>query len=297
MSRQIQKVAVIGLGRMGSTIARRILGAGFDTTVYNRTAAKMDPLVQKGAKGAPSPREAAAGADAVVTCLMGDASVFDVVLGEDGLLAGLTRGAVHIGTTTVSPRCSTQLAELHASRGSRYLAAPIIGRPDMAEIGRVMAFVAGDYQAMRRCVRLFKSYASGITNVGKDHAVANSAQLVFTYMTVSLIEMIGDVYAFGERSGINGAVLNGLVSAMLGPPALKDYAHRIHARDFDDVSYDLLSGLRDVQLILQAADETRVPLSYACIIRERFLAAAANGLGDKDWCAITEITRMNAGLN
>jgi len=167
----------------------------------------------------------------------------------------------------------------------------------MAEIGRVMAFVAGDYQVMRRCLRLFKSYASGITNVGTEHAVANSAQLVFSYMVMSLIEMIGEVYAFGERSGINGAVLNGLVSAMLGPPALKDYAHRIHARDFDDVSYDLLSGLRDVQLILQAADDARVALSYAGIIREKFLAAAANGLGDKDWCAVTEVTRMNAGLN
>ena len=297
MSTQIQNVAVIGLGRMGSAIARRILSAGFDTTVYNRTAARMEPLVRAGARGARSPKEAAARADAVVTCLMGDASLFEVMLGEDGLLAGMNPGAVHIGTTTVSPACSAQLADLHASHGSHYLAAPIIGRPEMAEIGRVMEFVGGDYQVMRRCVRLFKSFASGITNVGADHAVANSAQLIFTYMVVSLIEMIGEVYAFGERSRINTAVLNGLVSAMLGPPALKDYAHRIHARDFDDVSYNLLSGLRDVQLILQAADEARVALSYAGVIREKFLAAAANGLGEKDWCAVTEVTRMNAGLN
>jgi len=297
MSRQIQNVAVIGLGRMGSTIARRIIGAGFDTTVYNRTAAKMEPLVRGGAKGARSPREAVADADAVVTCLKGDGSVFDTLLGEDGLLAGLRRGAVHIGTTTVSPPCSTHLAELHAAHGSHYLAAPIVGRPDMAEIGRVMAFVGGDYQVMHSCLRLFKSYATGITNVGTEHAVANRTQLVFTYMVMSLVEMIGDVYAFAEKSGMDKAVLNGLVSAMLGVPALKDYAHHIHARDFDYVSYDLLSGLQDVQLILQASDEAQVALSYAGIIREKFLAAAANGLGDKDWCAVTEVSRMNAGLN
>jgi 3-hydroxyisobutyrate dehydrogenase-like beta-hydroxyacid dehydrogenase len=111
-------VACVGLGRMGSGIARNILNAGFPLTVYNRTGEKMKPLVEAGAKSARTPREAAADADVVVTNLMDDASVLGAVSGVDGILAGLRRGGIHIGTTTISPSLSTRLAALHAKHGS-----------------------------------------------------------------------------------------------------------------------------------------------------------------------------------
>src|SRR4030042_4330144 len=112
MSEAIRKVGVIGLGRMGAGIAPNILAGGFELTVYNGTAAKTQPLVDEGATAAGSPKEAAAGADAVVTSLMDDQSVLDSVRGEDGMLAGLKRDAVHIGTTTGSPGCARKLAAL-----------------------------------------------------------------------------------------------------------------------------------------------------------------------------------------
>jgi 3-hydroxyisobutyrate dehydrogenase-like beta-hydroxyacid dehydrogenase len=297
MSDEIRRVGFIGLGRMGAGIARNILKAGFELTVYNRTPQKMKPLVDEGARGAGSSKEAAARADAVLTCLMDDASVLDNVTGEDGLLAGLNPGAVHIGTTTVSPPCATRLAELHAAHGSHYVAGPVVGRPDAAERGQLLTFVAGDPGVIASCARLLDAYTLGITNVGKEHRLANSLKLALNYVGVSIIELMGQVYAFGEKSGIDVQLLNQLMGAMFAPPALKEYAERIRTRNFDDVGFDLVSGLKDVQLMLQASTDTRVALPYAGVIREKFLAAIANGMGGKDWSAIYEVTRMNAGLD
>src|SRR5262249_59373567 len=109
------RVACIGLGRMGGGIARNTQKGGFRLVVYNRTAAKAEPLVHAGARLAGSPREAAVGADVVVTSLMDDRSVLDVLEGPDGILAGLARAAIHIGTTTASPRCTREVVALHAA--------------------------------------------------------------------------------------------------------------------------------------------------------------------------------------
>jgi len=296
MAEAIQRVGFIGLGRMGSGMARNVLKAGFTLTVYNRTAEKMKPLIDEGATGASSPREAAAGADAVLTSLMDDASVLDNVTGENGLLAGLKPGAVHIGTTTVSPRCATQLAELHTAHGSHYVAGPVLGRPDAAERKELLTFVAGDPEVIARCRLLFDAYTAGVINVGKEPRLANSMKLAVNYMGISLIDLMGQVYAFGERSGLDAQLLNQMMTAIVAPPAFKGYADRIRARNFDEVGFDLLSGFKDVQLILQASTDTRVPLAYASIIREKFLAAIAHGMEGKDWSVITEVTRINAGL-
>jgi 3-hydroxyisobutyrate dehydrogenase-like beta-hydroxyacid dehydrogenase len=296
MAEAIRRVGCIGLGRMGAAIARNILKAGFEVRVYNRTAGKMQPLIDEGASGVSSPKEAAATADVVLTCLMDDQSVLDNVTGEQGLLAGLKPAGIHIGTTTVSPRCATRLAELHLAHGSHYVAAPVVGRPDMAAAGQLLSFVAGDPGISEKCAPVFDAYTLGVTHVGNEHGVANSLKLAVNYMGVSLIELMGQVYAFGERSGIDVRFLNQMMAPMLSHPALRQYAERIRARDFDDVGFDLLSGLKDVELMLQASTETRVALSYAGIIREKFLTAIAHGMGGRDWSAIYEVTRMNAGL-
>ena len=171
-------VACVGLGRMGSGIARNILNAGFTLTVYNRTTEKMKSLVEAGAKPARTPREAAADADVVVTNLMDDASVLGAVSGVDGILAGLRPGAIHIGTTTISPSLSTRLAALHAEHGSHYVAGPVAGRPDAAAAGKLFTFVAGKSEWIERCRPVIDAYANRIIPMGEDPAIAMSMKLV-----------------------------------------------------------------------------------------------------------------------
>ena len=296
MSEEIRSVGFIGLGRMGAGMARNILKAGFELTVYNRTAAKMRPLIDEGAAGASSPREASAAADVVVTCLMDDRSVVENATGDQGLLAGLREHAIHIGTTTVSPRCARQLAELHAAHGSHYVAGPVVGRPDAAEAAQLLTFTAGDEEVIASCEPLFRAYSQAAIRVAAEHAIANSLKIAVNYMGASMIELMGEVYAFGERSGIESRFLDLMMKTMFGHPARHAYAERIRTRDFDDVGFELTGGLKDVELMLQASSDTRVAFPYASIIRDKLLAAIAHGMGERDWSASYEITRMNAGL-
>jgi len=296
MSDEIRKVAFIGLGRMGAAMANNILEAGFDLTVHNRTPSKMEPLVAKGAAGASSPREAVAEADAVLTCLLDDRSVLANMTGENGVLAGLKPGGIHIGTTTVSPRHAAQMAKLHAEHGSYYVAGPVVGRPDAAEAGQLLTYVAGDPDVISRCDRLFDAYTMQCTNLGTKHSVANSVKLAINYTVISLVELIGQVYAFAEKSEIELEFMEQLFGVLFGHPVVKQYLRRIRTRTFDDAAFELISGFKDVQLMLQASTDARAPLNYGSIIREKFITAIAQGMEYRDWSAIYDVTRMNAGL-
>jgi 3-hydroxyisobutyrate dehydrogenase-like beta-hydroxyacid dehydrogenase len=296
MSDTVRHVGFIGLGRMGAGIARNIMKAGFTLTVYNRTAAKMQPFLDAGAAGAASPAEAAAGADVVVTCLMDDASVLDAVEGAGGLLGGLRPGAAHVGVTTISPRCARTLAAVHAAHGSDYIAAPVVGRPDVAEAGQLVSFVAGDGGAVARCQAVVSAYSRAVIPVSATAAVANSLKLAVNYLLCVVVDLMGQVLTFGEKSGIDPQHLDMVMQTMFSHPGLQEYAARMRERRFDDVGFDLLGGLKDVQLILDASAEARVPLPFANVVRDKGLTAVAHGLGAKDVSVVYEITRMSAGL-
>jgi 3-hydroxyisobutyrate dehydrogenase-like beta-hydroxyacid dehydrogenase len=296
MADAVRHVGFIGLGRMGAGIARNIMKAGFALTVYNRTPAKMQPFLDAGAAGAASPAEAAAHADVVVTSLMDDQSVLDAVEGGSGLLRQLRPGTVHVGTTTVSPRCARTLAALHAAHGSGYVAAPVVGRPDVAEAGQLVSFVAGEADAMARCQPVVSAYSRAVMPVGTTPAVANSLKLAVNYMLGVVVDLIGQVFAFGEKSGIDPQHLDMVIQTMFNHPGLQEYASRMRERRFDDVGFDLLGGLKDVQLVLEASTEARVPLPFANVVRDKALTAVAHGLGAKDVSVVYEITRMQAAL-
>jgi 3-hydroxyisobutyrate dehydrogenase-like beta-hydroxyacid dehydrogenase len=286
-------VACLGLGRMGSGIARNIQNAGFRLTVYNRTAEKMKPFVEAGAIAASTPREAAAAADIVVTNLMDDASVLGAVSGDNGILAGMRPNAIHIGTTTISPSLSTRLGELHEAQGSHYVAGPVAGRPDAAAAGKLFTFAAGKPEWLERCSPVMNAYANRIIPMGENPAIAMSMKLVGNFMVASLIELIGEAYVFAESRGVDPSILTGMFKQFM--PAASEYVDRICARDFGRAGFTLDGGAKDITLILQAAAEVHAPLSYASVVRDKCLAAQARGLGDMDWSVLTETSRFDAG--
>ncbi len=286
-------VACIGLGRMGSGIAANIQKKGFSLTVYNRSAEKAKPFVAAGATAARTPREAAAAANVVVTNLMDDASVLETVNGGNGILAGMREGAVHIGTTTISPNLSARLAAMHAAHGSHYIAGPVAGRPDAAAAGKLITFLAGKPEPLERARPVISAYADRIIPMGEDPAAANSMKLVGNFMVASLVELIGQVYVFAEKRGVDPAIITGMFKQFM--PATSEYVDRISTRNFDNAGFTLDAGLKDVMLILDAAAEVHVPLPYAGIVRDKCLAAQARGMNQLDWSVITQISRLNAG--
>jgi len=286
-------IACIGLGRMGAGIARSLQASGCRCVVYNPTPNKMAPFVAAGALGARTACEAAAGADFVVTSLMDDQSVYDALSGEDGILAGLCRGAVHIGTSTISPSCSTRCAVLHHQHGSHYLAAPVFGRPDAAAEGKLFTFVAGNTEVIERARPVLEAYTQSIVALGEDPAAAASMKLAGNFFGASLLEVLGQAFALAEKRGVLfpfATMLKGFL------PPMADYIDRIAKRNYEQPGFTLDAGLKDVRLILEAAGEVHVPLPFASVVRDKCLAAQAQGLSQQDWCSFTEIAWLDAGL-
>jgi len=293
-----EKVAFIGLGNMGAGIAQNLMRAGFELTVHNRTEAKMTPFIDAGAAAARSPREAAAGADIVITCLMGDDSVLSVVEGEAGLLAGMKPGAIHVGTSTVSPICATRLAKMHAQHGSHYLSAPVLGRPDVANAGQLVTFVAGEEEAIEKCAPVFEAYTRVVRKIPGEQRLANVTKLCANYTAASVIELMGQLYAFADKSGVDLGMVEDLFQATWAHPGLKEYATQIRARNFDSSSgFAMSGGLKDVELMLSASEAEGVALEFAQIIKRKMLEGIEGGMSNLDWSGTYEITRRHAGLS
>ena len=289
-------VAVIGLGRMGSGIARSLLRGGYPVTVYNRSEEKMRPLAEVGAKTAATAAAAARAAKYVITSLANDAAVFTVVEGPDGLLSGLEPGAVHIGASTISADATRRLVGLHAEHGSEYLAAPVLGRPDAADAGELVALVGGRQSAFEASRAVLQGFTRQIQYLGEDHAVVAAAKLAANYAAVTIIDLMGQIYAFGEKSGIPLTMLHTMFRMLWAQPALQGYATRIWRREFDDVGFDLRGGLKDVTLMVNAATEQGVHWDFAEAIRRKMTRGIEMGLGQRDWSSVYDVTRAEAGL-
>ena len=297
MANSEKKVGFIGLGKMGSGICRNIQKAGFSLSVYNRTKSKMKPFVDAGAYEGQSPKEVASRSDIVLTSLMDDQSVLDTVLSENGIFAGLKPGKVHIGLTTINVKTAEKLEKLHKEKGFIYLAGPVLGRPDAAESGQLRTFMSGDSAAIESCEEVVKSYTSAIIKVGDTASAGTSMKICANYFALTQIEMMGEIYAFAEKSGLNLDLIQMVFQGAFTEPTLKMYAAKIRNREFDDAGFELLGGLKDVLIYEEAFTDMRVIPGIAKVVKDKLVTAVARGLGNKDWSATYEITRLMAGLD
>jgi len=292
------KIAFIGLGNMGSGIAGCILRAGFDLTVWNRTAAKMQPLVNAGAKGASSAKEAVRDADVVITSLMDDKSIISLLKAEDGVLAGMRPGATHVCITTISPACADELDKLHKAHGSYYVSGPVVGRPDVAATGKLSTYLAGAPKAIEMATPVCKAYAMQVVPISDKPRIANVIKLCINYSVVSVIEVIGETYVFAEKCGVNPDYMRDFFrDVAFAHPALKLYANKLHARDFAGRGgFVATGGLKDVRMMLATSEEAGVKLEIGRIIERKLQALIAQGKEEADWSTFYEITRQEFGL-
>lgn len=293
------KLALIGLGNMGEGVAQRLLAAGFELTVWNRSIGKTDAFVARGARRASTVREAAGQADAVVTCLMDDASILGAVEGPDGMLAGLRKGALHLCAMTISPGCADTLAALHAAHGSDYVSAPVVGRPDAAAAGSLVSYLAGPARARRAAAELAAAYSSQVVQLGDHPRQANCMKLAVNYSIAASIELMGEAYAFADKCGLSLQALREFFEqSWFMHPAARLYAGKLLSRDFTSRGgFVMRGGLKDVRLMLAAAGEAGVGLEIGAIVERKLALGVASGLGDADWSAFYEITRKEAGLD
>src|SRR5205814_3384026 len=189
------KVGFIGLGNMGSGMARNLIKAGHTLVVYNRTRSRAEELRPLGAKVAENPGEAAANAEVVITMLADDHAVEDVLLGPGNILDTLPAGAVHISMSTISVDLSRRLAAAHQEKKQHYLAAPVFGRPDAAAAGKLFIVVAGSAEQIERCRALFDAMGQTTFVVGQEPPMANVVKLTGNFMITTVIESLAEALA------------------------------------------------------------------------------------------------------
>jgi 3-hydroxyisobutyrate dehydrogenase-like beta-hydroxyacid dehydrogenase len=292
-------VAFIGLGNMGSNIAHCILKAGFDLTVWNRTVSKMQPLVDQGAKRATSAKEATSDADVVVTSLMDDQSILDNLQAENGILAGLRPGSVHVCMATISPRCADELEQIHKKHGSFYVSAPVSGRPEVAATGQLISYLAGAPVAVEEATPVCKAYSKQIFVISERPRMANVMKLAINYNVISAIEVISETYVFAEKCGLPLEHLRNFYQKLwFAHPAAQLYAEKMQKRDFAGRGgFIMAGGLKDVRLMLSTAAEAGTKLDVGEIAERNLSMGVYAGMGEQDWSSIHELARKKAGLD
>jgi 3-hydroxyisobutyrate dehydrogenase-like beta-hydroxyacid dehydrogenase len=290
------RIGLIGLRQMGSGMARSLLKAGHDVTVWNRSHAKTHEIRAAGAEVASDPGGAAKG-EAVITMLADDAAVEQVVFGEDGVLASLPRQAIHISMSTISAHFSGRLVNAHSERGQDYVSAPVFGRPEAAAAAKLFVVAAGRPAAVDRCRPAFDAMGQRTFVVSEDPVAANLIKLSGNFLIATVIEALGETIALMRKANIDPErYLEVITNTLFAAPVYKTYGGLIAGEKYKPAGFKAPLGLKDVRLVLAAAEQNRVPMAIASLVRDRLISLIAQEGEDIDWSAIAKMAARDAGL-
>ncbi len=290
------KVGFIGLGHMGAGMAGNLLKAGHEVTVYNRTRSKAEALVRRGAKEAATIADACRG-DAVFTMLANDNAVEVVVFGEHGILESLPAGAIHISSSTISVGLAERLAAAHAGVRQGFVAAPVFGRPELAAAGKLYVLAAGEQAAVRMTAPLLDAIGQKTFVVSETPKAAYLVKLSGNFLIGSVIEALGEAIAFVGKGGLDARqYVEILTSTLFGAPIYKTYGTLLADGEFEPAGFAAPLAQKDIRLVLAAAEDLRVPMPIASLLRDRFLTLLAHGGDRLDWTAIGALAAKDAGV-
>jgi len=293
----MRSVGFIGLGSMGLPIASNVQAAGFALTAYNRSPDRAKPLLERGAQEAASPRACGEGADAVVTMVADDEALEAVTWGRDGLLEGLGPGAIHINMTTTSVAMTQRLARAHAARGTRFVAAPVFGRPERAAERTLWICAAGPPEAIEACRPVLAATSQEQFILGPDPVQAAVVKIAVNFQLAAAIVTMAEGFALAGKAGVKTQqLLDILNTVQFQTPTYKNYGQRMCNEAFGPAGFKLWLGLKDVRLVLAAGDALNVPLPTASVLRDHFLSGMAKGLGELDWSVVSRVVRADAGI-
>jgi 3-hydroxyisobutyrate dehydrogenase-like beta-hydroxyacid dehydrogenase len=284
-----EQIGFIGLGNMGEPMARNLIKAGYALSVYNRTRSRAEPLGKEGAKVVDSPAAAVTPGGIAITMVANDQALDDVTLGEDGLIERLGKGGIHLSMSTISTALANRLSEEHQRRGSTYVAAPVLGRPEAAAAKALNVMLAGPPEAKERVRPVAAAVGQSVWDFGERPSAANAVKLATNYLIMSAMESMAEALALAQKHGVAREDYWGLLSqVMFTSPVHQNYGKAIIEERFEPVGFRLALGFKDIDLALQAAAEARAPMPFASVLRDRLLNGLAKGRGDLDWVALTE---------
>ena len=293
--RMNENVGFIGLGIMGQGMAANLLRAGFPLTVWNRTAAKMEPLVAAGAQPAASPADLASRSTIVVLCVSDTPDVEAVLLGPDGVLAGAQPGSLVVDCSTISPEATRRLAQILAAQGIGMLDAPVSGGSEGAARGTLSIMVGGNEADFRRALPVLQAMGKQITHVG-DHGAGQTVKLMNQILVVGHALAMSEAFLFGQAHGVDlEKALTALTAGAAGSWMLSHRGPQILRRDWrPGFTIDLQQ--KDLRLVLAAADATGVPVPATALIFQLYRTLQARGLGGEGNHALIKALEYLAGF-
>jgi 3-hydroxyisobutyrate dehydrogenase-like beta-hydroxyacid dehydrogenase len=278
------RIAFLGLGKMGSAIARHLLNAGHQLTVWNRTPANTEKLKSLGAKAAETPSEAAAHADVVFTMVMDDAALEAIVF-DAGLIEAMQPQSIHVSLSTISVNLSNRLTDAHRAAGSHFAAAPVFGRPNVAEDGRLWTVTAGEPQVVEKIRPLLDSFSRGVTAVSDKPAAAHALKLGGNFLITAMIASLSEGLVYAEALGIEPRVyLETINSALFQSPFYQAYG-KIMLDPPEHPGGTIALGEKDLRLFREAAKSSDVKTELADLFETNFQKAIEAGMKDEDWAA------------
>lgn len=290
------QIGWIGLGQMGLPMARNAVNAGHQVTVYNRTPGKAEELRKLGAAVAAEPSGAAKG-DVVVTMLSDDAATEEVVFGASGVLKALRPGGVHASMSTIGVALAQRLTETHKAAGQVYVSSPVFGRPDAAAAKKLVVVPAGPPNVLARLQPLFDAVGQATFVMGDEPAAANVVKLSGNFLIASMIESLGEAVTLARKYGVDPkSYLEMLTSTLFNAPVYKTYGGLIASDNYQPVGFKMALGLKDVRLVLAAADAVAAPMPVANIVRDRMMSGVARGRQNDDWASFARLAAEDAGL-
>jgi 3-hydroxyisobutyrate dehydrogenase-like beta-hydroxyacid dehydrogenase len=273
---------VIGLGNMGTPIAERLLDAGYDVRVFNRTPAKARPLVARGGVVAGSAGELAADVDVILTSLPDDAA-FEAVAAE--VIGNARPGTTLVDVSTVSPEASAKVAAAAEDASVAYLRAPVSGNPSVVRAGNLTFIVSGPHETLERVEPILLAIGPTVHEVG-DGEQARVVKLAINLMIAGLAQLMSEALVLGEASGVSrDALLRVMASSAVGAPFV-EYKTEPLLRDDYSATFTTALMEKDVELVLDAADKAGVTLPLAHDLKELLRSAIDGGHGDDDFMAL-----------
>ena len=288
------KIGFIGLGHMGSEIARHLLSKNRQLTVWNRTKGKAEELAGEGATLAESLDEIMA-CEVVFSMLPDDQAIEETLL-RPGAFEKARGGLIHVNLSTISPGLASKLASYHKSKGQKYISAPVLGRPEVARAGQLTIVAAGDSEALESIQHLFDSFGSKTWTLGSEAAKANVVKLANNLMLAAAVESMSEASALVGGYGLEAGRLFEITNS--GPfacPVYQQYGKAIASEAFEPAGFSVRLGAKDVRLGLAAAEAAHVPMPLSSVVRDSLLEAEAMGDVDKDWAVLSQVARARAG--
>jgi 3-hydroxyisobutyrate dehydrogenase-like beta-hydroxyacid dehydrogenase len=278
-------------------MARRLLDAGHELCVFDVFTKATEPFAASGARVAASVADLARRSDVIVSMLVEDAAIADVALGANGLAANLAKGAVHVVMGTHGVAMVRQLEAKHRDAGQTLVAAPVLGRPDLAASGQLGIVVGGPEDAVARVTPLLQSMGKRIFPAGRKPESATAIKLANNAVLGCAMVAMAEGFALVRRYDVIPQVFQDvMVEGLFGATAYKVYGQKMVDQSFDQVGSPITVGLKDANLIAAAANIARVPMPSHNVYIDRLLGAVAHGDADRDQAVLGREQARASGL-